>query len=246
MEATFPCAGSHAHPGAAKQTPRDTAPRRHHPAARTVSRRWSRSAWRSSDCRRYGRLRPAAAVRPRRPPRSGNPRPYVGGGNHRHRMQPGAVAARQGRRRRYRPGSPASALEQPRNGAQQFGCACRAKPAAQALPAPATATPSSWLKSDCFTSGLATAVSPAWASEMAAASDSAVAASAAVPRNFFMPATTGVPTRRFTRHRCGTDLPMAYSRPRPTGWPGLSAPAPKDRAPVSRPCTCRTDHPDLR
>ena len=132
------------------------------------------------------------------------------------------------------------------NGAQQFGCACRAKPAAQALPAPATATPSSWLKSDCFTSGLATAVSPAWASEMAAASDRAVAASAAVPRNFFMPATTGVPARRFTRHRCGTDLPMACSRPRPMGWPGLSAPAPKDRAPVSRPCTCPTDHPDLR
>ena len=133
-----------------------------------------------------------------------------------------------------------------RNGAQQFGCPCRAKPATQALPAPATATPSSWLKSDCFTSELATAVSPAWASEMVAANDRAVAASAAVPRNFFMPATTGVPARRFTRHRCGTDLPMACSRPRPMGWPGLSAPAPKDQAPVSRPCTCPTDHPDLR
>ena len=83
----------------------------------------------------------------------------------------------------------------------------------------ATATPSSWLNSR-FT-GLATAVSPAWASEMAAASDSAVAASTAVPRNFFMPATTGVPARRFTRHRCGTDLPIACSRPHPMGWPGL-------------------------
>lgn len=217
MEATFPCAGSHAHPGAAKQTPSDTAPRRHHPAARTVSRRWSRSAWRLSDCRRYGRLRPAAAVRPRRPPRSGNPRPYVGRGNHRHRMQPGAVAARQGRRGRYRPGSPASTLEQrPERGAA-IRLRVPGKAGRQALPAPATATPSSWLKSDCFTSVLATAVSPAWASEMAAASDSAVAASAAVPRKFFMPATTGVAARRFTRHRCGTDLPMACSRPRPVG-----------------------------
>ncbi len=39
---------------------------------------------------------PQRLSRHRRPPRSGNPRPYVGGGNHRHRMQPGAVAARQG------------------------------------------------------------------------------------------------------------------------------------------------------
>jgi hypothetical protein len=32
-----------------------------------------------------------------------------------------------------------------------------------------------------------------------------------------MPATTGVPARRFTRHRCGTDLPMACSQPAPDG-----------------------------
>ena len=117
MEATFPCAGSHAHPGAAKQTPRDTAPRRHHPAARTVSRRWSRSAWRLSDCRRYGRLRPAAAVRPRQPPRSGNPAHTLAG------KSPSPHAAWCRRRSAGTPRAlsvrrPASALEQrPKRGA---------------------------------------------------------------------------------------------------------------------------------
>ena len=133
MEATFPCAGSHAHPGAAKQTPRDTAPRRHHPAARTASRRWSRSAWRLSDCRRYSRLRPAATVAP--PPatafRQSPPRRWRG-------KSPSPHAAWC---RRRSAGDAAGAIDQAvplqrsssaRNGAQQFGCACRAKPAAQA------------------------------------------------------------------------------------------------------------------
>ena len=139
MEATFPCAGSHAHPGAAKQTPRDTAPRRHHPAARTVSRRWSRSAWRLS----------VAAV-----PVAYGPQRLSGHAGHRVQEIPAHTLAGEitvtacslvpsplGR-------DAAGAIDQAvplqrsssaRNGAQQFGCACRANPAAQACPPPGRA-----------------------------------------------------------------------------------------------------------